>query len=438
MVIKMLYHKEIPVKKQTDIFIAGGGPAGIAAAVAAARKGRSVFLAETFGSFGGAAAHALVPAFMQFSDGIHFLAEGIGREIYDAIHENCPKTSKPYCPMGIPIETLKLVCDDMMVNAGVDFAFFTSVIDVECEEGNLTHVVCAGKGELYAVTAKIYIDCTGDGDLCAMAGADYSKGDENGSMMAATLCGLWSGIDWTRRTAPDSRKLEEAFADHIFTNEDRHLPGMWQLSDELGGSNAGHIYGVDGTQAGSLTQAMVEGRKQIQEYRRYYREYLSGFEQAELVVTGTQIGVRESRRILGDYILNVEDFKKRAIFEDEIGRYSYPVDIHAAQNTRDDYELYKTNFETLRYQKGESYGIPMRSLMVKGFDNLLTAGRCISADRAMQSSIRVMPGCYITGQAAGIAGALAAEKNTVIRNVPIYDIQKSLVDMGAYLPNFQK
>ena len=427
------YQKTLSVKYDVDVFVAGGGPAGVAAAVTAAEQGASVFLAESFGAFGGAAASALVPAFMQFTDGVRFLAGGIGRRVRDYIRENCPESSKKFCPDNIPIETLKLCYDEMMVSAGVQFAFFSQVSDVIAEDGKLRYVILTGKGETYAVKAKLFIDCTGDGDLAALAGAAYEKGDENGDLMAATLCALWNGIDWTKVVRPDSRCLDQAFADRVFTNEDRHLPGIWPVSTSTGGSNAGHVYDIDGTSADSLTRGMIEGRKQLQEYRKYYKTYLSGYENAEPVISATQIGIRETRRITGDYILNIDDFLSRAVFPDEIGRYAYPIDIHSGKNTSAGYAEYEKKFAQLRYEKGESYGIPYRSLLVKGFDNLLTAGRCISADRSMQASVRVMPCCFITGEAAGVAAAMAAKADENTRSVDIHKLQETLLSLGSAL-----
>ena len=158
-------------------------------------------------------------------------------------------------------------------------------------------------------------------------------------------------------------------------------------------------------------------------------------ENMELVISAQQIGIRESRRVMGEYVMTLDDFMKRATFDDEIGRYCYPVDIHAGKNTNAGYEKYKSEFTNLRYRGGESYGIPYRALVVKGIDNLLVAGRCISTDRYMQSSVRVMPGCYITGQAAGAAAAIASESDCAARDIDVARLQKQLKKMGAYLPN---
>ena len=448
--MNITYQKSLPIRYDVDVFVAGGGPAGVAAAVSCAREGHSVFLAESFSAFGGAAVTMLVPAFMQFGDGEHFLAEGIGREVYDALKAEAFPQFRRYCPSSIPAETLKRVYDDMMDGSGAEYLFHCNIIDAVVENGSVQYVICAAKGSVFAVRAKVYIDCTGDGDLSAFAGAGSEFGDENGLTMAATLCGTWTGIDWSRVQGPDTRRLDDAFADHVFQNEDRHLPGMWRLAEEttlpdgthlpdgIGGSNAGHVYAVDAREAASLTKGIMRGRKQLLEYRKYYREYLTGYENAEMVASAPYLGIRESRRITCDYRLNLEDFKRQAVFEDEIGRYCYNIDIHSGTNDTAGYQKFISEHTSLRYKRGESYGIPYRCMTVSGFDNLLTAGRCVCTDRHMQSSIRVMPGCYITGQAAGIAAAVTCEgKDGNVRTADIREIQKRLVKMGAYLPNYK-
>ena len=156
-----------------------------------------------------------------------------------------------------------------------------------------------------------------------------------------------------------------------------------------------------------------------------------------MVATGAMLGIRESRRVRGVYTLVIEDFIRQAVFDDEIGRYSYPVDIHASNNSVESFNEFLTDHTGYRYKKGESYGVPYRMMVPKGINNLLTAGRCVSTDRAMQSSIRVMPGCYITGQAAGVSAALCAKEGCSPKDVNVHAIQSTLVDMGMYLPNFK-
>ena len=257
--------------------------------------------------------------------------------------------------------------------------------------------------------------------------------------MPGTLCSLWGGVDWSAvygsGLGAGNSRIEEAFADGVFTLEDRHLPGMWRVGERIGGGNIGHTFGVDGTDERSLTEAYRWGRQSLREYERYYTQYLKGFEQMELVATGSLLGVRETRRILGDYLLNIDDFGPHSVFPDEIGRYSYPVDIHVARPDKAAYDAFHKEFTSMRLGKGESYGIPYRILTPRGLDNVLVAGRCVSTDRSMQASIRVMPGCYITGQAAGLAAAMIVEQDATSRSLAVPQLQARLKAMGAYLPN---
>jgi len=429
--------RRIPVRHDLDVFVAGGGPAGVAAALAAARQGRRVFLAERNVCFGGMGTGGMLPLFMPFTDGVNMLAGGIGAEIQKTLLQR--GGTGPGSDVTIRAEVLKRVCDELVLKAGADFTFQTELIAVEAERDRVTLAVLAAKSGIFAVRARMFLDCTGDGDLAAWAGAPFEKGDAQGNMMAGTLCSLWADVDWEAvhqggRVSDESR-LEDAFRDKVFTSDDRHLPGMFRVGERVGGGNIGHTFGLDSTDERSITQALLWARKSLPEYERYYKKYLKGFADMELVATASQLGARESRRILGDYVLCLEDFKRRAVFDDEIGRYSYPVDIHAARPDAASYRKYADEFRTLRYGKGENYGVPYRCLVPRGLTNVLVAGRCVSTDRYMQSSIRVMPGCFITGQAAGTAAAIAVEKKTDTRGFPVAELQRRLKAVGAFLPN---
>lgn len=417
-----------------DVCVVGGGPAGVAAGIAAARSGARVLILESQGFFGGCGTAALVPAFMQFTDGVHFLAGGVGREVFD-------RACTPELGCSIRVEVLKRVYDEMVRESGADFLFFANVADVIRRENGVEAVVVTAKSGVYAVHARIFVDGTGDGDLCVWGGAPFELGDPvTGHVMPSTLCQLWTDIRWDEEPSEHitrERKFEiidRAMRDGVFSQEDYHLSGIWRVGRHTGGGNVSHCFGVNATDERSLTEGMVTGRRIAPEYRRFYREYMGGcYREAEIVATGSLLGVRESRRIMGDYVLGVEDFRADSRFEDEIGRYSYPIDIHPEPG-REAYRAFLHEHMGMRLDTGESYALPYRSLLPRGLENVYAVGRCISTDQKMQSSIRVMPCCYITGQAAGAAAALAAAGDGETRHVPMDALRSRLRAMGAYLP----
>ena len=428
----MIYKRNLDFKYITDVFVAGGGAAGVSAAVAAARMGKQVFLAEASGCFGGLGTSGLVPAFAPFDDGVNILSDGIGYEIRQKLKNAVALRNWTT----LDTEELKRVYDDIITQAGVKFSFFTTVYDVIVKDNSIEGVILGSKSGLFAVKAKIYIDCTGDGDLCAFGGGEYEKGDLNGTVMPPTLCSIWSGIDKDKCNEPWNEHVEQAYKDGVLSYEDRHIPGFFHGNDGISGGNIGHIFDVDPTDEAELTNGMLWGRKSMIEFENYFKNYFIGYNNLRLVSTASTLGVRESRRIKCDYTLNVDDFINRSVFEDEIGRYCYPVDIHVMSTDKEEYERFSKEYRTsLRYKNGESYGIPYRCLIPVSFKNALVAGRCIGTDRQMQASIRVMPGCFITGQAAGTAAALACDEQDV-RKISIKELQQSLVNGGAYLPNF--
>lgn len=435
------YERSLPVKVETDVFVAGGGAAGVAAAVAARSAGARVFLAEGFTCFGGMGTAARVPVFMRWGDGERDLACGFGTRFRDRLKRDGAMSDTN---SALDFEIVKRAYDAEMLASGADFLFQTRVIDVVMSGDEISHAVVAAPSGMWAVRAKVYVDATGNGDVACGAGVPFEKGDATGHMMPASLLSAWDGIDWERwakerpqRPQPFGAELARAAADGVFKEPDLHMTGLYSFPNGYATANIGHVFNLDGTDERSLTKGYIRGRESMKEYQRYFRDYLKrGLENVRLVETAAMMGVRETRRIAGDYVMTLEDYMKRAVFHDEIGRYSYPIDIHPSSADKSAYERHREEFDRLyRYRSGESYGIPYRILCAKGVKNLLTAGRCVSTDQKVQASIRVMPACYITGQAAGMAAAIAASGSCDVHAVDIKALQRKLVDFGAFLPN---
>ena len=428
------YNKTLEIKYQKDVMVLGGGPSGVAAAVAAARNGAKVLLVEKQGALGGLGTLGLVPLFMGFSDSVNFYAGGIGKEILELMFKYQGEKIDHFGNYAIDPESLKLSYDEIVENEeNIELLFFTEAIDVIQEKDEVTAVILSSKSGVYAAKANIYIDCTGGGSLITKTSAKCSFGDDDGNVMGSTLCTLWGNVDWENAVYGEDRFLEQAYKDGVFTTLDLHLPGMVRHGKAGAGGNLGHIYNVNENNEKTLTKAILKGRKLALEYKNYYRGYVKGYENAELMATASILGVREGVRVEGDYTLNVGDFIKKATFKDEIGRLHYPVDLHAASSSKEDFDKYHEEFnEKFVYKDGDSYGIPLSCLIPKTLKNVFIAGRLLSADREMLATLRVMPGCYITGQAVGVAAAICGGDT---RKTDILKLQERLKNMGAFLPN---
>ena len=410
------------MKEQYDVIVAGGGPSGVAAAIAAARNGCNTLLIEQEAYFGGMATLASVPAFGPFTNGEQDLIGGIGREILEELKKDGYKSPfydrKPDRMEGIdwyPIdpEHLKRVMDHMVEYSGCDVLFHTTVTEVKSQDGTIKAVGVYNKGGFEWIEADYFIDCTGDGDLAAMAGAMWEYGDENGRVQAGTLCFRVANIDVKRfmdyvdqegETGNLSVATNKAKRDGRFPLSETKVGGMSLQADGIAGLNFGHVYDLKPLDPWNKSQAEMEARRNLPELITFLREYVPGMERCVLASSGPYLGIRESRRIRGSYTLTKEDYKNRADFPDAIAYYSYPIDLHAAmpEEGGKNEELYQNS----KYNHGECYGIPYRCLIPIGLKNLAVAGRTISADRAMMSSVRIMSPCFATGQAAGTAAAL--------------------------------
>lgn len=435
------YTRQFAVKHNVDICVVGCGPAGFAAAVSAARNGASVLVIDALSMPGGMSTAALVPVLMPVSDGINFLAGGIGHETYLRAQESGAMRGG-----AIHAEKLKYLYEDMMAEAGIAISYNTTLMDVDLDGQGINAAICHAKSGLFAIQAKIFIDCSGDGDLAALAGAPFEVGDDNGNTMPATLCSLWAGVDWNQYREGKAFShnddnmlaiLKQAYEQGVISMDDYHHTGMTRTNDQLVTGNFSHVFGINPLDELSVTKGLIDNRKLLREYETMYRQFIRGFQSASLATSGSILGIRESRRIIAEYVLSAQDYDNRATFEDEIGRYNFSIDVHPSTPGRQALEEHKKHFRGKAYGKGESYGIPYRILCPKNTDNLLVAGRCVSTDRNMMASLRVIPGCWITGMAAGTAAAISVKNKQKPHQIDVKALQKNLHANGAFLPNFK-
>jgi len=314
------------------------------------------------------------------------------------------------------------------------------------DDGCIEEILLANKAGLSAAKARVYVDCTGDGDLSAWAGAPFEKGaPDDPELQPSTHCFALSGVDErayrqgrSLHGSNDNSPMYEIIASGKYPEiPDNHACNNLQGTGTVG-FNAGHIW-LDATDPAALSRAMPKGRRLAKAFRNALAEFMpDAFGKAHLVTTASLLGVRETRRIIGDYVLTKDDYVARRSFDDEIARNCYFVDIHTrwAEKDMDQRKAFKAHKDRqIRYQKGESHGIPYRCLTAKGIPNLLVAGRCISTDRVVQGSTRVMPVALVMGEAAGLGAAMALNTNGAVRDVDVPLLQKKLKAYGAYLPN---
>ena len=429
--------REVPVIAEADVVIAGAGSAGVAAAVAAAQQGASCVLVEKSNCAGGMLTNGLLPSIIYMSDGRNLLSGGLCYELVKRVAVEMGVKPDIYWH-NINPEAVKLVLDEMLCENNVRFFYNTCFFDVLRNGSRIEGIAVSSPAGMGVVKGKIFVDATGDGNLSALAGVPCEIGDESGEVMAPTLCSLWSGVDYTQTDLSSGlgrREWHRAEEENTIPLPEHHFVGFFRCGNGLGCGNLGHEYGCRPLDMDSYTQACVHGRKQIRTYLEFFRKNVPGFAHAELALTAPMLGVRESRRVRGDYMLTGEDYFSKRHFADDIGCFAYPVDIHASSTKAEEQAEVEKTVTATQYGKGENYGIPYRVLLAAETENLLLAGRCISADRTMQSSIRVVPGCMITGEAAGVAAASAVQKNCSLRSVDIAALQKTLSQRGIYLPD---
>ena len=413
--------------KKYDLVVVGGGLSGVAAAVSGAREGLSVLLAEKSGCLGGAMSNNMVFPFMPYwtmeNGSRKYLSKGIFLEMVERGKKYAPECND----VNFKSEFFKFVLDDMVTEAGVDVLFHSTLIAIKKEERRIKCVELASNSGVIIFEADYFIDATGDGNLFAMAGCDYQLGRETDNLcQPMTTCFRMCGVD-VDQYRNEHQSLTELYkkykAEGKIKNPREDILAMTRgLGDGVIHFNTTRIVKHNPTDVFAVSKAEIEARRQVSEMVAFLKENSTAFKNSTLISVANEIGVRESRKLKGEHILTVDELKNLTVFEDSIALGNYDVDIHNPEGSGTSHYYFK---------EGEYYTIPYRSLLPKEYDNLLVAGRCISATHEAQASVRIMPICACLGQAAGTAIAVSKNSGTNTRSVDIKKVQKKLQENGA-------
>ena len=380
--------REIPIIAEADVLVVGGGTSGLPAALAAARAGADVLVLERYGYVGGASTGGLVITLPKDRQGV------ITGELEERLLEIggaaiMANDWLAWCP-----ETLKWMGLKLLEEAKVRMLFHSWCVGCAVEDDVIDGVIIESKAGRQGIKAKVVIDCTGDADIAAFAGAPYVKGDEDGKMQQITMMFMMSNIDEEKFKSGKSNQQPPRRMHSVLT---KIYPGHLNVW-------GGRIGDIDGTNPWDLTKGENELRKQVFEWATWMKQNMPGCKDAYISMTSPQLGVRETRRIAGEYSLSKSDWDNKTMFDDHIG-FAY-VDN----------------------------SIPYRAILPQKVDNLLVGGRCISHERDILDPIRLIPPCMVTGYAAGMAAALAVQDDVPPRKLDVAKLQASLKKNGVLFP----
>lgn len=435
-----------------DVIVCGGGPSGFNAAISAARNGMKTMLIETTGLIGGNSVNALVGPWMTYHKNNKFVVKGIAAELIERLSKEQLSLGHIKDPLGfcdtvtpIDVEGIKHLFFEMIEEENIDLLLHAFVSDVIMEENKIKGVLVTTKSGVLEMYGDVIIDATGDGDVSAYAKAEYVHGRSKDNLtQPMTMIFHVANVD-TDKLKAEMKKDPENFVSRdgydygylAISGFFKEVEKAKQLNDfdlprdrvllfeevnrNMVSVNMTRVQGLSGVNAFELTKAEIEARKQIKKAFIFLKKYIVGFEDSYIVRTPSKIGVRETRHIIGDYLIDVKDIINCESFEDSIALSGFPMDIHSPSG--DNLELFEENDEL-------AYEIPMRSLLVKNIENLLVSGRCISATHEASASLRVTPSVMAIGEAAGVIASLAVKNQISCRKVDFQDVQKQLKNQG--------
>ena len=416
-----------------DVCVCGGGPSGFIAATAAARQGAKTLLVERYGFLGGMATLSMVSPISVFNKKQKRIIAGLPLEFAEGMERlGGADTSFPSGNIHFDPEIYKLVSQRMTLESGVKLLLHSYAADCVCEEGVIKSVALEGKSGRMSVEADYFIDCTGDADLVKYAGLPYRLGDESdGELQPMTLWFRLGGVDTDRLENMEMRvsgkrhantRIRDALISLGLVAGVPKFGGPWMLTTFRRGEASINMsrFAGDGTDIFSLTEAECSLREDVFKLIRLLRENFDEFKNCYLIDTGTQVGIRETRRIEGLYEMTADDILSPKDFPDTIAKGGHPIDMHKAKDREQD----------LR-RVAEGYNIPYRTLLPKGAENLIVAGRSVSATREAIASIRVQATCMAMGQAAGVAAAICAKQRLPVHKLDGAYLRETLAGLGA-------
>lgn len=447
---RLSFRRDVPVGKRYDVVVCGGGPSGVAAALAAGREGLNVLLVDGQGQLGGTGTSGLVSHWLggRSSDCSRWVVGGVFRSLSEQAAERHvailphPESGEKYQPhgwyrgqlaAGIPFDPygMAALLDDVVIEAEVSLLLLTQVVDVVVEQGRITHVILFNKGGLSAVPARAVVDATGDADVAARSACPYVKGrDSDGLMTPTSLTFHVDGVDQDAlsqyihtNSAPRFRKKiaalrasgEWTFPYEIFISVQLDRPGTMMI-------NTTRLVGIDGTDGASKSEGMIRGRDEVQGLMALMREHFPGFAAARLKAVAPSLGVRETRRIKGEFVLSVADLNEGKGFADTIGFSAYGWDLPNPVRPSDN---------PSHGRKRPLTPIPYRVMVPSGIENLVCPGRAVSVERAVLGPLRVTAPCMAMGEAAGLASVQVVGKGLPFSDVNTEQLRKTLADRGA-------